>query len=225
MPPITTAGPEIDQRPMTQRLREGCWDLHQTAEGGDFAARMAKGELDSDAYVAMLQALLGPMRLLDERLVAHRDDVPAIGALLEDEQLQAPNIVADLRHFGVEPAAGSVGDAAGALSELIRQTERRDPGALLGLHYVREGANNGNRFVAIKIRKALGLSESVGVRFLDPYGEAQRARWDAFKKTLDQQPFEGAQRDSIVEAAREMFKGIIGIHKELSAGFPSTNGA
>lgn len=225
MPPPTSTDLEVDQRPMTQRLREGCWDLHQAAEGGDFAGRMARGELGSEAYVAMLRALHEPMRVLDARLSVHAEGVGAIGEIVEGEQLQAPRIAADLRHFGVEPPSECVGEAPVGLVELIRRTEQGDPGALLGLHYVREGANNGNRFVAIKIRKALDLRGGDGTRFLDPYGDRQRAHWDAFKSALDRQSFTPDRCDAIVEAAREMFRAIIAIHRELAARFPSRNGA
>lgn len=220
MPP-TISNPQTDQHPLTQRLREGCWDLHQSAESGDFAARMARGELNQDAYVAMLEALYEPMRLLDERLLAHRRGVSALDAILDEPQLQAPHIADDLRHFGAPVPTGPVGDASQALVDLIHRTERRDPAALLGLHYVREGANNGNHFVAIKLRKSLGLSGSAGARFLDPYANEQRARWEAFKKTLDRQAFEPEQRDAIVGAAREMFSAIIAVHRELSARHPA----
>lgn len=221
---IRTADPETDQRPTTQRIREGCWDLHQTAESGDFAMHMAKGDLGTDAYVAMLQALHEPMRVLDERLEARRPDVPAIAEVVTKEQHQAPNLAADLRHFGAEPERRCVGDAARALVDLVHHTEARNPAGLLGLHYVREGANNGNRFVAIKLRKGLGLEEGAGTSFLDPYGDQQRARWEAFKRTLDEQALEPAERDAMVEAAREMFRAIIDVHRELAARYLPANG-
>jgi heme oxygenase len=206
-----------DARPISQRFKEGCWDLHQTAEAGDFARKMISGTLGREAYVRMLEQSLAAMRPLDRALRNHRASVPALATLIDDAQLHEQYLEADLRYFGVDPAAVVPGPAAQALAARVAECERTDPLLLLGLHYVREGANNGNHFVAKRLRGALGLPERDGTRHLDPYGSSQRAVWDEFKRKLDEQAFTAAQKDALVETARSMFRAIIDLHHEADS--------
>lgn len=206
-----------DARPMSQRFKEGCWDLHQTAETGDFARKMISGTLGREAYVRMLEQALVAMRPLDAAIRKARPSTPALAALVDDAQLQGPYIEEDLRYFDVDPESIEAGPAAKALAARIAECEKTDPLMLLGLHYVREGANNGNHFVAKKLRATMGLPERDGTRHLDPYGSSQRARWEAFKHALDEQSFTAAQKDALVETARSMFRAIIDLHHEADA--------
>jgi len=210
---MTTA----DTRPMSQRFKEGCWDLHQTAESGEFAHRMISGTLSREAYVRMLGQMLAVCRPLDRAIRAQRPRVPALAALIDDAQLHEPYLEADLRYFGADPDAIEPGPAAQALAAHVEAIARDNPLLLLGLHYVREGANNGNHYVAKKLRPALGLPAEEGTRHLDPYGSAQRATWEAFKQRLDAYPFTPEQKDALVETARSMFRAIITIHNEMDA--------
>jgi len=85
--------------------------------------------------------------------------------------------------------------------------------ALLGMRYVLEGSNNGNRFIARAIRAGL---PGAPTRYLDPYGEAQRPRWVQFKADMDAVGFEAGQQDRIVAAAQEMFAAIGALSRELA---------
>ncbi len=210
---MTTA----DARPISQRFKEGCWDLHQTAETGEFAHKMISGTLTREGYVRMLEQMLAACRPLDRAIRANRPKVPALAALIDDAQLHEPYLEADLRYFGVDPASIQPGPGATALGELVESITKKDPLQLFGLHYVREGANNGNHYVAKKLRPALGLPEQDGTRHLDPYGKAQRPTWEAFKERLDAYPFTPEQKDALVETARSMFRAIITIHNEMDA--------
>ncbi|MEB3211421.1 MAG: hypothetical protein VKL39_08695, partial [Leptolyngbyaceae bacterium] len=53
-------------------------------------------------------------------------------------------------------------------------------------------------------------------RSLDPYGEGQRAKWEAFKTTLDAQPFTEEHKAKLVVAGRLMFTRIMAIHEDLA---------
>ena len=92
-----------------------------------------------------------------------------------------------------------------------------DPLELLGLHYVREGANNGNRYIAMRLRKAWNLphDQTEGFRYLDPYGAEQRPRWERFKQTLDAQTISEAGQATIIAAARDMFGLIMAMHADF----------
>lgn len=206
--PLTTSG----------RMRAECWDLHMSAEAGGVARAMIQGSLSREHYVDLLGQTYAAARVLDARLREARGTVSALAALVDEEQMQGPYLERDLAFFGVEP--GSIVARAGA-SHLIATADRlarENPLALLGLHYVREGANNGNRYVAKKLRQVYEMAGDDGFRHLDPYGNEQRARWERFKSALDAQPFAPAQQDELVAAGREMYAAIIGIHADVEAG-------
>jgi heme oxygenase len=206
-------GPAVDpDAPMTVRFKEGCWDLHQSAEAADLPKRLLKGELGREEYAAYLGQMLLLSRTLDERIRQHRERIPALAALVDDAQLQTPYLEDDLKYLGVEPGGVDPLPETARAIRLVCDASDRDPLALLGLHYVREGANNGNRFIAKKLRTVLDLDEAQGLRYLDPYGDAQPERWAAFKRTLDEQSFTAEERDRLVGAARAMFKAIMAVN-------------
>lgn len=216
----SAAGPSgADPRPIGQRLKEDCWDLHQLAEHGDIPRRMATGTIDRPTYARLLAHSLPAHRALDRAIAAHRHEVPLLHELVDDAQLMAPRIEDDLRELGLDPAAQPSSPAASALIGRIDSARRHNPIELFGLHYVREGANNGNRFIAARLRAAWGIPQSSpgGLRSLDPYGESQRPRWAAFKARLDalDPTLSEAQKHSIVAAARDMFTAITELHREL----------
>ncbi|MCA9273973.1 MAG: biliverdin-producing heme oxygenase [Phycisphaerales bacterium] len=201
-----------EQRSISQMMKEGCADLHEKAEHATIPARMVSGQMSRDEYVAMLQQGVLWNRELDVAILESRPTSPYLTALVDDAQLQGPYYDADLKHFGskaaTEPSPGVVA--------LCKDIEKADPLTLLGLHYVREGANNGNRYVAKKLRAAWGVEGSDGFRSLDPYGEDQRPRWETFKTTLDAQPFSEMEKARLVEAGRLMFTRIMAIHDDLA---------
>jgi heme oxygenase len=81
---------------------------------------------------------------------------------------------------------------------------------------VREGANNGNRFIAMKLGGALGLEDGRGLTHLDPYGERQREAWEAFKAGWDGLGLDAGERARVLEAGRDMFRAITAMHTGVS---------
>jgi len=166
---------------LSDRMKTECWPLHQAAETAERPKRMLKGDIGRDLYIALLEQMLIAMRALDDAIADLRPTVPALAAVVTDDQLQAPAIEADLDHFGADPSAITPLPATRRLVETIRADAADRPIRLLGLHYVREGANNGNVFLAKTLRTSLGLpADGSGTRHLDPYGaDNQRPRWMA----------------------------------------------
>jgi heme oxygenase len=111
----------------------------------------------------------------------------------------------------IEPRPGTH-----ALIDHVASVASSEPVRLLGLHYVREGANNGNRFIAMKLRKIWGAphDQRDGFRYLDPYGPEQRPRWEAFKQQLDALDLTNEQEEAVIASARSMFNLIIAMHKD-----------
>lgn len=197
---------------ISQMMKEGCADLHDQAEHAVIPARMVSGQMSRDEYVAMLQQGVLWNRALDVAILEARAESPYLTALIDDAQLQGPYYDADLAFYHAKEAS----EPSPGVAALCSDIEKADALTLLGLHYVREGANNGNRYVAKKLRTAWDVDGEGGFRSLDPYGEDQRPRWETFKATLDAQPFSEMEKARLVEAGRLMFTRIMAIHDDLA---------
>ncbi len=200
-------------------LRDGTAELHRAAEHHPFQRALAKGELPLDGYVAFL----GQMLLVHERLEAGlaqlRTTDPRAAAVVTDQQLQAPYLRADLTHFGVDPAGVERVPATARMVEAIDAIEgSATPVALLGAHYVVEGSNNGSKFIGRVLSRQHGLTPETGLRYFDPYGDAQRDVWLAFKTAMDAQAFTDEERAALLAAAERTFQGIAEISSDLAEG-------
>ncbi|TVQ33146.1 MAG: biliverdin-producing heme oxygenase [Phycisphaeraceae bacterium] len=195
-------------------LKASTQDLHDAAENHEFQRDMFKGKISREAYAAYLGQMLLVHRTLEGRLTDVRSEVPVIGRIVASHQYQAPYLLEDLAFLDVDPDSISPTPATKAIIERIG---RASPLALLGMHYVLEGSNNGSRYIAVNIRKAFDLQPGRGDRYLDPYGEDQRQHWAAFKRDMDAEVFTDEQQETLVAAAREMFEAISHISEDLAA--------
>lgn len=206
-----------DPRPITQRLREDTKDLHTRAEKGEFQAALVSGRLPKEQYVDMLEQMLPVHRALDAALRCGVMRVPQLRQVVRDEHYQEPYLVEDLGFFGRDPARVQPLHATQQMVDQVERVCREDPVALLGLHYVLEGANNGNKFIAKVVQKTYGLQPGPGTRYLEPYGERQPQVWAQFKQDLEACTFTPDEAELVVRAAEDMFRGMIAIHDELHA--------
>lgn len=213
----TTEAPNVEMGPIGQMMKDGCWDLHQAAENGAVARGLISGDLSKSDYATLVSQMYLFNRRLDEAVRTHRDSQPSLKALIDDAQLQTPYYEADLKDLGIDAAGLEPTPGTAEAIALVERVEASNPADLLALHYVREGANNGNRFVARKLMQVWGQSDLAGMKHLDPYGEAQRPKWETFKTTLNDQPFSDDEKRSLVATGREMFKAVIAIHKDVEA--------
>ncbi|MEO1130887.1 MAG: biliverdin-producing heme oxygenase [Planctomycetota bacterium] len=202
---------------ISQRMKDECWDLHQSAETATLPKLLLSGQISREQYVAMLEQLYCVHKALDDAITAHRPSLPAMADLIDDVQLMAPRIAQDLAHFGGTAEGVTAGPAASATIDLIAARAAANPLSLIGLHYVREGANNGNIFIARKLQEAWKLDAIDGLSHLAPYGDQQRAMWGQFKTTLDGLDISAEDRDEIVTAGREMFQAIIDVNAEVAS--------
>ena len=82
--------------------------------------------------------------------------------------------------------------------------------------YVLEGSTNGSKFIARAIRREYGLGEGPGASYLDPHGELQQERWQAFKRDMDDVGFTETEASAIIDAACRMFRALTDVSDELS---------
>lgn len=198
-------------------LKTSTQALHDAAEGHRFQQSLVKGEVSREQYAAYLGQLLLVHRELESLLRDHAEKVPAIPAVVKAYQYQEPYLIEDLRFYGVHPASITALTSTEALVNEIRDRAAKDPLALLGFHYVLEGSNNGNKFIAKALAKSFGLTGPDGLRYLDPYADQQRPYWMAFKADMDAQGFNPGQMRVMAEAAQAMFNGIGAISAEMGA--------
>lgn len=191
--------------------------LHDAAEGHRFQQSLVKGEVSREQYSAYLGQLLLVHRELESLLRTHAGAVPAIAKVVKPVQYQEPYLLEDLRFYSVDATTITALPATDALVREIRESAARDPLSLLGFHYVMEGSNNGNKFIAKALGRSLGLNGIEGMKYLDPYGDQQRPLWMAFKDDMNACGFTPGQMRTLAEAAMKMFRGIGAISAEMSS--------
>lgn len=184
-------------RTLTTRLKDDNWKLHQIAERAEAPGSLIKGTMPKDGYVGMLTQQWFMNAALDKAFGPLLESHPAIAAFTNKSQFLTPFIEEDLTHFGICPFHQAVEPGTQRYIDDI-EAHKDDALFLLGLHYVRLGACNGNRFVAKVVRKAYELPETgEGTRYLDPFGESQREDWWAFKASLDKMELTQAEQDRV----------------------------
>lgn len=202
------------------RLRAETRDLHDQAEHNQWQKRMVQGDLSRQDYARWLGQMFLVHGTLEEALRALPLEQHPYSSI-RSEHFQEPYLRADLEHFGVDPEAVEPLPATSELIQRIEQLARERPLALLGFHYVLEGSNNGNRFIAKRLRQVYELEPGAGDRYLDPYGERQPEVWKRFKEDLGSGELSVADQDLLVASAREMFQAIYDISKGLEAAADS----
>ncbi len=169
---------------LTTRLKNDNWNLHQIAERGGTPAAMIKGTMPKDTFAKVLAQTHLIAQPFDAAVATIANTRPDLGALIFDDQYFAPHLAEDLAYFGVDLATITPTPGTARFIDAIAE-HANDPCFLFGLHYVRLGACNGNRFVARKLRMVYQLAGNDGTRFLDPFGPTQREKWNAFKEGID----------------------------------------
>lgn len=202
-------------------LKEGTASLHDQAEHAAFQTRMVKGELSRAEFIDFLNQVLIVHRKIDWLLseAAAADD--RVGAMFRPVHHREEKIEADIERLG-----GSVGaEPLGATSRFLADVERLGdecPVALIGVLYVNEGATNGNKVVAKRIRDGLGLEKDFALDYLDPHGPDQRRNWMAFKGMLDELAMTEAEREACLDAAKATFRLFMEMSEEMDSA--STEG-
>lgn len=206
MSTATPAAPIIGDR-----LKSETAELHTRAERAPLQAALIQGKLDRAGYAAFLGQMALVHEALDGAVERASERHEGVRAVWSAEQKKASLVREDLSALGVDPSGVKPMAETQAVIDLIRTRSEAHPEVALGMHYVLEGANNGNQFIARVIRKVYGMDGIEGTRSLDPYGPRQREVWVAWKSNLNAQQFTGPEQDRIVEGAAAMFQAVIDV--------------
>jgi iron complex transport system ATP-binding protein len=197
------------------KLKEGTQDLHDAAESGDFQRRMVDGGLVRAEFVAFLQQVRNIHEAIEPVMRDAAAREPRYAEMLEEGHFRLSKIEQDLRDLDAEVHAAPIG-ATERFIDSVCSLARQQPLSMVGVLYVKEGATNGNKIVAHRIRKALDLDESVALGYLDPHGDEQRPRWMRFKGKLDALELNDAEQEACLAAARSVFQLFIDLSAELA---------
>ncbi|MDG2095235.1 MAG: biliverdin-producing heme oxygenase, partial [Phycisphaerales bacterium] len=111
-----------------------------------------------------------------------------------------------------------VAEPLAATSEFVEFVSKASvdcPISMIGVLYVKEGATNGNKFIAKKLRETMGLDEGKAMGYLDPHGKDQRRCWNAFKEQLNELKLTEQEEDKCLEVAQETFKMVMNISRQI----------
>lgn len=202
------------------RLRTETMPLHEAAEGHRFQRALVSGAVTKDDYARWMGQMLLLHGALERALRRVREAESRVAAVVTDSQFRAGDLRADLGYFGVPERAEPAPGATRAIAEIDRLAYATDPLdrlRILGMHYVLEGSLNGGRYIAMAVRRAFALQGVEGTKHMDPYGEAQRVTWAAFKATMDSQAWSPAEQDALVEGAKAMFLAVGAMSEDMVA--------
>lgn len=185
---------------LADRLKAATADQHAAAENHVLQRALVQGEISREALAAYQSGLFELIRVIEARL---RDQGPGWLLLADAMGAHAGRLASDLAGLGngAPPAAPS--PAVREFSERLGGNAW-SAGAALGAFYVMEGSMNGNRF----IRRAVQAKRpdlAPDLRYFDPYGSDQRARWKEFRSAIDRIGTTLHDPEEAVRAARETF--------------------
>ena len=196
------------------RLKSATADLHRDAESSPLQSQLVKGLLPRDGYVSFLGQMYLIHTAMEQAIRAVTDKHPGFAAVLRDYHWRESQLRADLVFLGTDPGTIAPATATTAMVAEIERAIDEQPVTLLGMLYVMEGSTNGSKFIAAAIRKAYELV-GPGTSYLDPHGELQKQRWQAFKSDMDGVGFDEAESLAIITAAKGVFRGLTDLSEEL----------
>ena len=201
-----------DSTRIMEILKEATAEQHRDAERRQLQKEMVRGQLAPEIYSAWLGQMFLVHQALWENIAARRADHPPLAAIVLDEGLHVGHLRADLAALGIDADdVVSLPSSRGAV-RAIALTSEADPLSLLGYNYVLEGSMNGNRFIARALQQTPGIT---ALSYLDPYGEGQRASWQAYRERMNEAGFDESQGERMVAAARDMFSFIAEMSDDL----------
>jgi len=199
--------------PITDRLKNGNWDLHQIAERGSTPESMIKGTITRDQFAGYLGQAVHVQHALDSALKNALIQMPELGSIVNEKQYFEPYFIQDLAFYQSSPDE-YLNAGTQRFVDAINE-HASDPLFIFGLHYVRVGSMNGNRFVARKLRQVFGITHPTdGMMSHDPFGDEQRRDWVSFKQGIDALDLNDAQRDELFEGVRAAYVLTINLDLE-----------
>jgi len=206
-------GTTVTASPITDRLKNDNWDLHQIAERGGTPESMIKGTMSRDQFAAYLGQAIHVQRALDSALQQAIKLMPDLGYLVTEKHSFERYFASDLEYYETGMAEIPAPGTQRFVDHILAHADQ--PLHIFGLHYVRMGALNGNRFVARKLRQVFKIDHPTdGMMSHDPFGDSQRGDWMSFKQGIDALDLNNTQRDDLFHGVRAAYVLTINLDLE-----------
>ena len=196
------------------KLKEATQELHDQAESGSFQIRMVNGEIARIEFATFLGQMRHVHATLDPAIQDAATRCDRMKHIFMEDHLRLDGIDQDLNDLD----SSDLGDPLPATEKFIsyiNEKREENPSSLIGALYVKEGATNGNKFIAMKLRETMELSADTAMRYLDPHGREQRKRWNDFKRTLNELDLTPQEEEECLDVAKETFRMVMDISKEM----------
>ncbi len=198
---------------LMEKLKESTRSMHNSAESSKFQSWLAHGKLSESVYADYLEQLYLVHSLLEGEI---KNSGQESAAILTDNQLQEPFLRNDLEHFGRHQLGDSIAlESTKKLLESIRKLSESCPVALLGMHYVLLGSKHGGKFIAKSCQDSYKLTDGIGAKYFDPYGQNFMPLWKNFKESMNRLELTEIQEEELCQAAGDMFLAIAEIGDEM----------
>ena len=199
-----------------RKLKEGTQELHDQAESGNFQIRMVNGELARREFASFLGQMRHVHATLDPALTKAAEVDDRVADIFEEAHLRLGRVDQDLKDLECNDIADPL-PATKRFVEYVSEMSKASPASLIGVLYVKEGATNGNKFVAKKLRETMNLGPNMAMGYLDPHGKDQRKRWNAFKESINKLDLSENEQEDCVAVAQETFRMVMDISMQIPA--------
>lgn len=203
------------QTTLMDRLRAATREAHAAAESRPLERAMAVGGVSRDLYADYLVQRLYVHERLESLMRSLLQEEERFRRCVTDDLFQVENLRCDLRALGRSAVPSELLPPARDLIEAIERVFGDRAVAVLGPWYVFEGSKNGGRMLARAVGVKLDLPPGPGLKYLDPHGAEQRARWQTFRAAVDAESWSSVEADAIVAAAQATFAGVSAIDDAL----------
>ena len=197
-----------------RKLKEGTQSLHDEAESGDFQRRMVSGELTREEFASFLAQMHHVHATLDPALDAAAASDERLASIFQTTHHRLDLLDQDLVDLDADASEAPL-PAITEFVEFVKSRSTDSPVSLLGALYVMEGATNGNKIVAKRLRDSIGLGDDKAMGYLDPHGQDQRRSWNTFKESLNELDLNEQEQDDCVVVARETFLMVMNASRQL----------
>ena len=203
------------------KLKEGTQALHDQAESGNFQERMVSGELARFEFSRFLTQMKHIHEDLDPCLEEAASTDNRVSEIFNTTHKRLHRIEQDLIDLGTDSTDDPLPSTL-KFKSYIKEKLHEAPYSLIGILYVKEGATNGNKFIAKKLRETMGLDHDKAMGYLDPHGKDQRKCWNKFKETLNELNLDESEEQNCVKVAQDTFQMFMDVSREVSELSPVT---
>ena len=207
-----------------RKLKEGTQALHDQAESGNFQVRMVNGELARIEFASFLGQMRHIHATFDPAIQSAAAADERVAQIFDESHLRLGRIDQDLADLSAEAIADPLPSTQQFIGYINDRLEQH-PASLIGVLYVKEGATNGNKIVAKRLRETMELEPDHAMRYLDPHGKDQRRKWNGFKETLNELDLTDVEQEECVRVAQETFQMVMDVSREIPVAQEAATGS